>query len=682
MSALARGIPIPHTYEAVEHTYSLLFTHMLTAMREINEQKPFPPRTSTDVTDSSMVLRELAKQAKRRSKVLYWRVKNTLLTPPSQSTLPNPNREIQRILQRNTPRSSTALDHVQPQPALPNLPPTTVVELRKLGRARGKKSSKPDGMPPYLLASLPDALFGIVHKCLTLSYEFGSIFDPWLIPETFCIFRGKGQWQDPDRGLPIAMSNSIHRLLMRWVYHTLYPLIAPQLHPKQFGGRQGSSTSHASQAFLQDLEHTNNNEAALAFDLYHAFDNTPKYLIQHTLLRMGAPAKRMLLISLVLARGATLLRGAENVVFTSTQGVKQGCLPSCFLFIVVFDIRLRFLSRYGITLSAYVDDIWPPAPKHGSQTLPFLVGHALSLIGCQVTALKSESLPLAICPPSPPTVPKYYHPPHPVQANESMIFKYITAPEPPPWSEKVTCTFTRTIFPMHLGHPIPAQLQVPIAVKVLQAELRSQLNELHQQPIQILDRVLLLNTMVPPRLLYRTECLPLSEVQTTCFAKLMENVVFRILGLPLVVATKTLNTHCSHGPGLGHSPPLNATRILDKLHRNPHIHSSSTTSCGTLLPYGLFLDAVSKFSPAPTSTTTPLDVAWKRATLTRQASSVLTIAGLEVYIVPSPHRPGETFTNGSKLGSPPASGAAALLPSGNIAVAGSRVSLTLTTLSL
>ena len=39
-----------------------------------------------------------------------------------------------------------------------------------------------------------------------------------------------------------------------------------------------------------------------------------------------------------------------------------------------------------------------------------------------------------------------------------------------------------------------------------------------------------------------------------------------------------------------------------------------------------------------------------------------------MYIVPSPHRPDDTFTDGSKLGSPPASGAAALLPSGDIAV--------------
>ena len=157
----------------------------------------------------------------------------------------------------------------------------------------------------------------------------------------------------------------------------------------------------------------------------------------------------------------------------------------------------------------------------------------------------------------------------------------------------MTCTFARTTCLMHLGHPIPAQLHVPTAMKVLQAEFRSQLNELHQQLIQVIGRVLLLNTMVIPRLLYRSECLPLSKTQTTCFAKIMEHFVFGALGLHLVVATKTLYTHRSHGLGLGHFPTLHPTRALDTLHRNRHIHSFSTASRRTLSPYGLFLDAVS-----------------------------------------------------------------------------------------
>ena len=206
-----------------------------------------------------------------------------------------------------------------PAPAPP--PPPTVQELRLLARVPRKKSPCPDGVPPYLLASLPDAVFAIVHKCVVLCCENSHIPEPWLVSETFCIFKGKGQWQDPTRWRPIAMSNSIYGLLMRWIYQTLYPLITPQLHPRQFGGRQRSSTAHATQTFLDDLDSLPNIEAILAFDVDHAFDSPPKYLIYQTLQRMGTPTKLLLLFCLVLERGATFLRGAEDAVFTTTHGL-------------------------------------------------------------------------------------------------------------------------------------------------------------------------------------------------------------------------------------------------------------------------------------------------------------------------------------------------------------------------
>ena len=71
----------------------------------------------------------------------------------------------------------------------------------------------------------------------------------------------------------------------------------PQLHTKQLGGCQGSSTAHATQVFLNDLDTLSDTEAMLAFDVYHAFDSPPKYLTRLTLQRMGTPTTVLLLIS-------------------------------------------------------------------------------------------------------------------------------------------------------------------------------------------------------------------------------------------------------------------------------------------------------------------------------------------------------------------------------------------------
>ena len=149
-------------------------------------------------------------------------------------------------------------------------------------------------------------------------------------------------------------------LLMRWVYKKLYPFISQQLHPRQFGGRQGVSTAHATQTFLDDIDSGNRWEAIFSFDMYHAFDSPPKILIREVLQRMGTPTKLLLLISTVLEHGSTFIRGTPDEIFGTTHGVKQGCPLSCFLFVIVFEIPLLYIHSHNIILSAYVDDISTP----------------------------------------------------------------------------------------------------------------------------------------------------------------------------------------------------------------------------------------------------------------------------------------------------------------------------------
>ena len=109
---LTATLPVPETYSEVEATYVTLCAHMLRALNTVNKAKLDPPRSRCDITDWTSVLRQLAKQAKWRSKLFYRRVKHKLLSPPAQSTLPLPSRKIQRILQRNNPLSAEASQHI------------------------------------------------------------------------------------------------------------------------------------------------------------------------------------------------------------------------------------------------------------------------------------------------------------------------------------------------------------------------------------------------------------------------------------------------------------------------------------------------------------------------------------------------------------------------------------------
>ena len=125
-------------------------------------------------------------------------------------------------------------------------------------------------------------------------------------------------------------------------------------------------------------------EAIYAFDMYHAFNSSPKILIREVLDRMGTPPKLLLLVQTVLEYGSTFIRGAPDEIFRTTHGVKQGCPLSCFLFVLVFKIPLRFLASQGVVFSAFVDDVSIPIPPKTGPHTAALLQRGLNLVGCQL----------------------------------------------------------------------------------------------------------------------------------------------------------------------------------------------------------------------------------------------------------------------------------------------------------
>ena len=212
------------------------------------------------------------------------------------------------------------------------------------------------------------------------------------------------------------MSNSIYRLLMCLKHMRLYPLLSPHINTRQFGGWRGVSTAQATQAFLNDLDTGTTWEAIYAFDTYHTFYSPPKILISEVLERMGTPLRLLRLIQTVLEHGSRFICGSPDEVFRTKDGVKQGCPLSCFLFVLVFEIPLRYLQSQGLTVSAYVDDVSTPITQGNRNPTASQVQRGLNLIRCQHNVGKSECLPLLRPLLMPPSLPKYAQPPDRVHA--------------------------------------------------------------------------------------------------------------------------------------------------------------------------------------------------------------------------------------------------------------------------
>ena len=152
---------------------------------------------------------------------------------------------------------------------------------------------------------------------------------------------------------------------------------------------------------------------------------------------------------------------------------------------------------------------------------------------------------------------------------------------------------------MHLGHPLPACFHQKAGYKLIADELLSQLADLSAHPIQTLDRVLLVNTVILPRLLYRCECFPLLSTQLRELSNALERFVFAVSGLPSLVAKKTLYTHRTRGLGLGSLAVLYPTRVLDSLHRNPLLGDMRVAADTIFSPRTLFTSALSLLGPPP-----------------------------------------------------------------------------------
>ena len=199
VSRALQDVEAPDSSQDVKDCYSRISGCMLASMRQVNASRPQTTRPPPDVSDWYQLVKQLVRQAKRRSKTFFRRFKHTLLTPPSPSNLPVPTRKILGILQRNSPWCRSAAEYIPWSSTLPDVPPLTVPELRSLARSACKKSPGPDGVPPYLLSILPDTCFSLVHRCLPLCYETGHIPHAWLTSETLSVYKGKGPWRDPDR---------------------------------------------------------------------------------------------------------------------------------------------------------------------------------------------------------------------------------------------------------------------------------------------------------------------------------------------------------------------------------------------------------------------------------------------------------------------------------------------------
>lgn len=623
--------PPPSSLSEAAAAYEALSQEVRICMEETNSRRPHPAAKKSGHTWEDTV-RLLLKHARRRTKTFYRRIKAAYFIPPPASILPPPRRGIQRILQSQRPYDQALFRNLPTAPTAPDPPAPSMDQLRQLARSVRRKAPGPDGIPPYVLCHFPEPIFSFVHTYITFMYSAGEV--PPAVSEslTLTLYKGKGSWTDADRWRPIAMSNSIYRLLARWLYSNILPILSPFLSQYQFGGLRGRSCGMATSHLLNKICDTPDSNCCLFLDLYHAFDTPPKEALFVLLTKRGIPAGILRLLQSIFLHGSTRLVGPAEQCFSTSCGIKQGCPLSCLLFITYFQLFLNFLTTTLLLPHvAFVDDV--AILLHASQVHSVVASaeRYLSSLGLVLNTQKSEILGI--------------RPMHPIL-------------DPP-------CPIVTHV--MHLGHPLTQDLGDGAARNLIVGELKRSLNLFHDVPLPTLHRVRLTNTVILPAFLHRSECLWIPQALQKEITHLLLSFCLGVTGLPPQMSPKTIYSRPPYGLGLHHFPQRYSTRVLDTMHK-AHLYLPMQQRClpaSPMQPLTTFLQCLRQNLPPETP---------------RQLASMLPlpgqshqlphgIAAVEMTHPPPPIPRSHAYSDGSYFASSARAGAAAVLTEGKVLLA-------------
>ena len=236
-------------------------------------------------------------------------------------------------------------------------------EVAKALAAMADTSPGPDGIGGKALRLLPTQIAALVRECwrsVTIPPAFRCAVLVALPKKS-----GATAWTD-HRGITLLCVPS--KVLARVMLNRLK---VADLLDEQCGFRAHNSTADAIVAVKTVMDEASRCgvDAVFTFvDLAKAYDTIPRGVVWDTLKKLGAGEKMIRLLQEMYDDKIYVRSGKDKatVPFSSTQGVRQGCLLSPLLFNLVFDRVLRDLItrvpgiKFGdltVRFRAYADDL-------------------------------------------------------------------------------------------------------------------------------------------------------------------------------------------------------------------------------------------------------------------------------------------------------------------------------------
>lgn len=309
-------------------------------------EKPVKDGSGRDVTDENLQLEQWTEHFR------------TVLTVPS--SIPS-NSTQEEFFKVSVPTPIEAINS-----ECPNLDEVrSAIKNLKSGKAPG-----PDGIYIELFKADVELTASHLHPIIESLWQVGEI--PQEMKEALLIkLPKKGDLGLTKNWRGIALQNSINKLIAKIILDRISPSIEPLLRREQAGFRRGRSCVdqiNTLRIIVEQCREHNTSLCLLFIDFERAFDSLNQHIMWQILAKYGIPDKLVEVIRELYddSNLKVVHRGLIGAGFQVTSGVKQGCLLSPIIFIIILDYVMRHaIKKRGIQWSPfsklidldYADDI-------------------------------------------------------------------------------------------------------------------------------------------------------------------------------------------------------------------------------------------------------------------------------------------------------------------------------------
>lgn len=268
----------------------------------------------------------------------------------------------------NRPPPTTKLD-IPPADSLLKVntnPPTKTEILKALKTLKNRKAAGPDGIPPEALKADLSLTANMLLPLLQKSWKEGKVPADWKKGHLVKLPK-KGDLGSCKNWRGIMLLSVPSKVLTRIILDRLKDAVDEKLRPEQAGFRKDKSCTDQIATLRIIIEQSLEWQSTLYLnfiDFKQAFDSVDRETIWQLLRHYGIPPEFTTLIQ-QLYEGATcqvVHNGKLTRNFEVKTGVRQGCMLSPMIFLLVVDWVMRQATKSGKTgiqwsLNQFLEDL-------------------------------------------------------------------------------------------------------------------------------------------------------------------------------------------------------------------------------------------------------------------------------------------------------------------------------------